>query len=248
MSNAVLGPTGVAGRYQTHRSQLMTLWVTRQGQEFVTSGDLQLCDVELINATVSLVGEPGIGNVGTVTGPITPHKTTFNQINAVNNAGVTSTVYGITGENRVLSKTHLDHGYLNITIEGMTQGHQFRKDVSQGGNDISLLVPTDNGVLMHREKTWPANPLTLENVHLQQNLKVHCAFAGLWPLTKRIARFTEDWADADDGSTVKRNADGTVRYFTNDDEGQASAQKCQVPSNCIDSLKLLFKISPRTEL
>lgn len=246
MSNAILGPAGVAGRYQTHRSQLMTLWVTRQGQEFVTSGGQQLCDVELLSSTVSLVGEPGVGNVGTVTGPITPHKTTFNQINTVNDAGVTSTVYGITGENRVLAKTHIDHGTVDINIVGMMQPHQFRTDVSQGGNGFNLLVPTDSGILMHEDNGWPSTPIMLENVHLQQNLRVETTFIGLWPKQKRIARFTEDWADTPGGT--KRNADGTVRYFTNDDEGQSSTQRCQVPSNCIESVKLVFKVTPRTEL
>ena len=224
----------------------MTLWITRQGQQFVTSGGQQLCDVELVNATVQMVGEPGIGNFGNVSGPTTPHNTTMNKLHAVNEAGVTSTVYGITGENRILSKTHIDHGHVGINVEGMMQGHQFRTDVSQGGNGFRMLVPTDNGLMMHRDKNWPQQPLMLENVHLQQNLRVETIFAGLWPETKRIARFTEDWADTPGGT--KRNADKTVRYFTSDDEGQSSSEECQVPSNCIDSIKLVFKITPRTEL
>ena len=246
MSNAVLGPAGVAGRYQTHRSQLMTLWVTRQGQQFVTSGDLQLCDVELINASVELVGEPGIGNVGITSGATTPHNGTVNLLHAVNDAGVVSTVYGISSENRVLNKTHLNHRYLNVSIVGMTQGHQFRQDSSQAGNNIQLLVPTDYGLIQYRDESWPAQPLMLENVHLQQNLRVECVFAGTWPNAKKVARFTEDWADTAGGT--KRYADGTVRYFVNGDEGQASTQECQVPANCINAVKLVFKVSPRTEL
>lgn len=248
MSNPVLDPLGVAQRYQTHRSQLMTLWVTKQGQEFVTSGDLQLCDIELINASVELVGEPGIGNVGIQTGATTPHKGTMNLLHAVNDAGTTSTVYGISAENRILTKTHLNHGHVNVTIEGMTQGHQFRKDVSQGGNDIDLMIPTDLGLGLHRNVDWPRTPLMLENVHLQQRIRINCFFAGTWPARERYARFTEDWADSTAVSGTKRNSNGTVRYFVNDDEGQSSAQECQVPANCIDSLKLVFKVTPRTKL
>lgn len=215
----------------------------------MTSGDLQLCDVELINAHVTLVGEPGTGNRGSVdSGTTKPYKNSYNFVHAVNNAGVTSKVYGVAGENRVLTKTHIDHNHLNVNIVGMTQGHQFRKDVSQSGNDISLMVPTDAGIIYKQDYNWPSTPLMLENVHLQQNLRVECAFSGNWPLVKRVARFTEDWADADDGTTIKRNTDGTVRYFVGDSEGQASTAACQVPSNCIDSLKLVFKVSPRTEL
>lgn len=252
MSNAVLGPAGVAGRYRTHRSQLMTLWVTRQGQTFVTSGDLQLCDVELVNASVELVGEPGIGNYGGISGygtgagAVGPYNGTVNALHAVNDAGVTSTVYNIEGENRILSKTHISHRSLNVNIIGMTQGTQFRKDVSIGGNDIDLMIPTDNGLMTGKFDAWPTTPLLLENVHLQQSLRVECSFAGTWPLAKRVARFVEDWADTPGGT--KRNTDGTVRYFVGDVEGQSSTAECQVPANCIQFVKLVFKVSPRTEL
>jgi len=248
MSNHVLGPDGVAHRYQTHRSKLMTLWVTRQGQEFVTSGDLQLCDVELINASVELVGEPGLGNFGNQTGATTPHRGTTNKLHTVNNAGVTSTVYGVSGENRTITKTHLNHGYINVSITGMTQGHQFRTDISQAGNNLELLIPTDLGLSVNRNTAWPSTPMMMENVHLQQNLKVHASFAGTWPIQKRVARFTEDWADSTAVTGTKRNADGTVRYFVDDDEGQASTEQCQVPSNCIEVLKLVFKVTPRTSV
>jgi len=246
MSNPVLNPSAVADRYKTHRSQIMTLWVTRQGQNFVTSGDLQLCDVELIQGHVELVGEPAIGNFGNTSGPTDPHKSTINKLHAVNNAGTTSIVYGIEGENRVLEKTHIHHGHVNINITGMTQGHQFRSDVSQGGNQSHIMVPTDMGLGTTRTHEWPATPIKLENVHLQQNLQIHATFAGNWPELQRVARFTEDWADTTGGT--KRNVDGTVRYFVNDDEGQASVQECQVPSNCINSMKLVFRITPRTVL
>jgi len=224
----------------------MTLWVTRQGQDFVTSGDLQLCDVELLNASVELVGEPGQGNAGKTAGQNNNHNTTINFLNAVNDASAESTVYGVTGGNRVLAKTHINHGHVNVNIIGMTQGHQFRRDTSIGGNDISLLIPTDNGIIPGRIVNWPANSLTLENVHLQQNLRVECAFAGTWPVVKRVCRFVEDWADTPGGT--KRNADGTVRYYVNDDEGQSSSQECQVPSNLINAMKLVFKVTPRIDL
>lgn len=246
MSNAVLGPSGIAGRYQTHRSQLMTLWITRQGQDFVTTGDLQLCDVELVNATVEMVGEPGIGNFGDISGKGVAHNTTVNALHSVNNAGVTSLVYGVESENRIINKTHLNHHHVNIRIEGMTEGHQFRQDTLGGGNNIQFMVPTDYGLLPLKDNQWPPTPIMLENVHLKQNLRVECTFAGTWPAMKRVVRFTEDWADTAGGT--KRNIDGTVRYFVNNDEGQTSTQECQVPANCVNAIKLVFKVSPRTEL
>jgi len=248
MSNAVLNPMGVAQRYQTHRSKLMTLWVTRQGQEFVTSGDLQFSDVELVNASVELVGEPGIGNVGHVASATTPHRATMNLLHAVNEVGVTSKVNGIEGGNRVLQKVNINHGHLNITIEGMMQGDQFRSDAQQEGNNLQIVVPTDLGLSRNRITTWPVTPLLMEKVELQQQIKVHCHFAGTSPANNRVGRFVEDWADSPQASTVKRNTSGLVRYFVNNDEGQSSSQECQVPSNCIEHVKLVFKVIPRTDL
>jgi hypothetical protein len=254
MSNAVLGGVGVAARYETHRSQLMTLYVTRQGQQFNTGGDLQLCDISLISASVELVGEPGTGNHGIVSGIEGggAGETTYNNtINAlpINDAGITSVVFGIAGENRVLRKTHLNHGHLNISIPGLTEaGHQFKQDSAQPGNQIKLMVPTDLGLLRNRSVSWPPQPIELPNVILQQRINVNCSFAGTWPESMKVARFTEDWADSNEGIIVKRNIDNTVRYYPNDDEGQSSIQLCQVPSNCINSIKLVFKIDPQTVL
>jgi hypothetical protein len=247
MAHPILNGSSIAQRYETRRPQYMTLLVTRQHQSFSTIASQQLCDIELINASVQLVGEPGIGNVGVLNSSTTPHKSTMNSLHAVNDAGTTSTVYGLSAENRIIQKTHLDHGYLNIGIKGMTMNHHFRQDTIHAGNgNIQLFIPTDLGLLEKRDVTWPINPIKLEAVHLQQSIKVTSIFSGTWPDMKKYARFTEDWADTAGGT--KRNVDGTVRYFVNDDEGQASAQECQVPANCIDSIKLVFKITPRVDV
>jgi len=238
MSHAVLDPTGVAQRYETHRSQLMTLWVTRQDQKFTTSGDLQLCDVELINAHVELVGEPGQGYNGYESG-------------ITNTVGFKSSLNAFTlqdnPENKILQKSHLNHGHANISIHGMTQPHQFRVDYQQPGNDIQFLIPTDLGLLSQRNHMWPAHPLMLERVHLQQSIQVHTEFAGTWPHEKRKADFVEDWADNTIGITT-RNEDGTVRYTISNDEVVGSTAECQVPANTIEHVKLVFKITPRTML
>ena len=248
MSNPVLSPSGVTQRYQTHHSKLMTLWVTHQGQTFVTSGDLQLSDIELLSASVELVGEPGIGNVGNVSSATKPHRTTMNQIHSVNNAGVTSTVFGLELENRIEQKGVMNHGFINLEIEGMTQRHQFRTDNSQPGNDLQLLIPTDLGLSQNRIVEWPPTPILLENIELQQQIRVNCFFAGTYPANKRIARFVKDWADSPQVTTITRNSSGNVRYFINNDEGQGSSQQCQVPANCIECIKLVFRVIPRTVL
>jgi hypothetical protein len=243
MSHQVLGPNGLLGRTETHRSQLMTLWVTRQNQEFITSGDLQLSDVELINATVELVGEPGVGNVGNTS---TLHKSTINSLNAINDVGQTSSVYGVDLPNLISQKTHINHGHVSVGLQGMTQGHQFRQDAIHLDNRIELAIPTDLGLIKSRDTlaSWPPTPIMLEAVKLEQRIRVSTVFFGNGAEARRIARFVEDWADA----TSSRNTDGTVQWFAGDDEGQSSAVNCQVPANCIVGMKLVFNIKPRTTL
>ena len=243
MSHSVLGPNGLAGRTQTHRSQLMTLWVTRQNQEFIISGDLQLADVDLINATVELVGEPGIGNVGNTS---VEHKSTINSLNGINDVGQKSIVYGQELPNLISQKTHLNHGNVSVGITGMTSGYQFKQDLRYLDNQVELSIPTDLGLIKSRDalSCWPANPITMEAVHLEQRLRVNTTFFGNGPVTTRVARFLEDWSDA----VGNRNPDGVVQWFAGGDEGQSSAAECIVPANCIVGMKLVFNIRPRTTL
>ena len=255
MSNALLGPTGIAGRTETHRSQLMTLWVTRQNQQFLTGNDLQLCDVRLLNATAELVGERGNWNQGDTT---IDYKATVNTLQ-VNRADVTSTVYGEPLGNSIHTRSELNHGHINISIEGMMETHQFKQDPSQVGNQLHLVVPTDLGLINNRIINWPPTPLLLERVKLEQRLTVHSEFLGLGPPNKRIGRFVQDWADSFEAGVIKRNEDGSVRYFLGDnelipdpvpaeDDPVQLLHQCQVPSNCIEAIKLVFEIQPRTIL
>ena len=113
-------------------------------------------------------------------------------------------------------------------------------------NRIELAIPTDLGLIKSRDMLalWPSTPLTLEAVKVEQRLRVNTSFFGNGSAPSRVARFVEDWAD----STNNRNNDGTVTWFTNNDEGQSSTQECIVPSNCIVGMKLVFNIRPRTTL
>jgi hypothetical protein len=228
----------------------MTLWVTKQNQEFITTSDLELADIELVNATVELVGEPGNGNYGDTSGngsyaTTSTHKTTINT-KGVNDVGQTSTVFGLEAPNLISQKTHLNHGHLNVGIVGMTEGHQFRQDATHQDNRIYLSIPTDLGLMSARDKlaSWPPTPISIEAVKLEQRLRVESAFFGNGAAPTKVARFVEDWADA----TSNRNDDGTVKWFTNNDEGTSSIQQCIVPSNCIVGMKLVFNIRPRAIL
>lgn len=263
MANPVLDSQAVLNRFQTHRSQLTTFIVERQNQEFVITNDKHLVDVKLLSATVELVGEPGFGNTGVVTGgydvagastkeDFRMHNGTINALHAVNDAGTTSTVYNTALENRIVTKTSLHHGHVNVAIQGMTRQHQFQQDYAYPNNNAFLVLPTNlglanSGIVQH----YPPSPISIDNVKLEQRLRFSTQFVGNLPDDKRIARFVEDWADSPSviGSGVTtRNSDGTVRYFVGDSEGQASAAECQIPANCINFMKLVFEITPRTAL
>ena len=250
MSHATLGPEGLLGRTQTHRSQIMTLWVTRQGQEFITSNDLQLSDVELISATCELVGEPGLGYVGEI---VDTFNATINSIHAVNNVGVTSTVYNTVSENRIKMRSDINHGHVTVQIDGLTKSHQFRQDSQHLSNQLQLVVPTDLGLISHKltNQLYPSTPIKIMSVILEQRNVVHTHFIGESSLNNRQARFVEDWADSPQVKATidTRHDDGSVRWYPGvAAEGQSKTTECQVPANCIVGMKLVFNITPRTTL
>ena len=261
MSHTTLSGSGLMERTQTRRSQLMTLWVTRQGQEFITTNDLSLCDVELINATCELVGEPGSGNNGN----IGTYRVGTNLID-INSPSLPLTeydqVYGQKISNSMDFRTGINHGHVNVQIEGMTEGHQFRQDALHLDNKLEFVIPTDVGLERNRliMESWPPQPIRVEAVKLQQRLRVFTNFLGNTSKDKRLSRFVEDWADA----TGNRNLNGQPtwfrRYPTVYDPtdvpplGEANTgiiepdEICQVPGNCITALKLVFNIKPRAVL
>lgn len=242
----------ISERYQTHQEKLMTLYVTRKDQEFVVSNDLQLVDIELVRSSIELMGEPGFTAEGgyvnggrDVAGGATPilqnkaYMATVNGLYAINKTG-TSTLYGDTGTNSIVHLPHLNHGWANVEIKGMTEGNQFLRDENFTDNSLSLIVPTDHGLLSVRsaQQNGPPTELRLERVKMQQKLRVNIQFAGTWPTNKRQARFVEDFADTD--PTTYRNTDLTVKTHGTTD--------CQIPSNMIVCAVLQFKIKPRTTL
>tara|TARA_R110002096_G_scaffold45640_5_gene122411 strand:+ start:2685 stop:3491 length:807 start_codon:yes stop_codon:yes gene_type:complete len=261
-----------AERYQTHQEKLLTLYVTRKDQEFIVSNDLQLVDIELVRSSIELVGEPGYRGAtgqGGAGGYVnngrdyaankagTPADDDFNYaehrgymstINTLytgmNRGGSeTSKLYGEEGTNQVTHLPHLNHGWANVEIKGMTDGSQFLRDDSFTDNSLSLIVPTDHGVLSVRssQQNGPPTELRLERVKMQQKLRVDIQFAGSWPKNKRQARFVEDFADTD--ITTYRNNDGTVKLYPD-----TARSGCHIPSNMIVCAVLQFKIKPRTTL
>lgn len=258
----------ISERYQTHQEKLMTLYVTRKDQEFVVSNDLQLVDVELVRSSIELMGEPGyrgttgLGGAGGYVNngrdfaaqaasndfDYLEHKgymSTINTLYASMNRGGTETskLYGEEGTNQVTHLPHLNHGWANVEIKGMTDGSQFLRDDSFTDNSLSLIVPTDHGVLSFRsaQQNGPPTELRLERVKMQQKLKVNIQFAGTWPTNKRQARFVEDFADTD--TATYRNDDGTVKLYPTD-----ARSDCHIPSNMVVCAVLQFKIKPRTTL
>lgn len=248
-------------RYETHHEKLMTLFVTRNDQDFVVSNDLELVDIELVRSSVELVGEPGfdfntgigrgvpVGGVYDLSGSTVPevnpsYMATVNQLYALNQTG-TSRLYGSVLSNGLEHKTHINHGWVNVEIRGMTQNRQFMQDDRYQENQLSFVLPTDNGLLSTRsaQQNGPPQELKLENVKLEQRINVRVDFAGTWPRERRKARFVEDFADTD--TAVYRYADGTVRYYA-DDSGSDQLGPCQIPANMVNCVILQFKVKPRS--
>jgi hypothetical protein len=248
MTSRYVQPDEIYKRYETHHKKVMTLYVTRQNQQFVVANDITLCDLELIRSSVELVGEPGVsaGNAGVATGTSQigfgytqgssgPYGSTVNALYDVNKTVVV---------NAVQHKTHINHGWMNIEIEGMSQARNFMRDDRQLDNELSLVVPTDSGIISIRaaQQNGPPHSLVLENIKLEQNIRIACQFAGSGSKQSRTARFVEDFADAD--PTTYRSSNGSVKYY--DDSGGAADTKCQIPSNLVNCMILQFQMTPRS--
>lgn len=258
MTSHFVRPDDIYKRYETHHKKLLTLYVTRQDQQFVVAEDITLCDLHLVRSSVELVGEPGfagsaqIGH-GHVQGAYAPdatagtldvqmpnYLTTVNQLYAMNFSG-SSTVRGSTGINAVVHKTSLNHGWMNIEIDGMSQNRNFMRDYRLDDNELSIVVPTDCGLLPVRmaQQSGPPHPIILENIKLEQTIRIKSQFAGNASKQSRTARFVEDFADTD--AATYRSDDGTVKYFT-----EAGIGPCQIPANMVNCMILQFQMTPRS--
>ena len=248
MTSHYVQPDDIYKRYETHHKKVMTLYVTRQNQQFVVANDITLCDLELIRSSIELVGEPGVstgfGGIGAGTNQIgvghTQGVTGLGFLETVNVAALNKTP-----ENAVVHKTALNHGWMNIEIDGMSQARNFMRDDRQMDNELSIVVPTDNGLIATRsaQQNGPTHSIKLENIKLEQNIRIACQFAGSAGKQNRTARFVEDWADLD--KNTYRSADGTVKYY-NDTDGHPSNMLCQIPANLVNCMILQFQMTPRS--
>lgn len=259
-----VGSAPNAAQYRQVVEKMMTLYVTHQNQRFVIAHDLNLVDVELVRSSVELVGEPGFAaQGGFVSGAaFTPAGTSFdekhraysstiNTLYAINvddeiatNQTTHSVVYGINGPNAIMHKTHLNHGWANVEIEGMTTPTDFLADMSTSDNRLQIFIPTDDGLLPARKtlQAGPATPMVLQNIRLEQQITVNTYFGGNGPTDKRIARFAQDYAN-ENPDTLK-NYDGTIKYFDATSPGSA----CLIPANMINCMVLQFKVTSRNQV
>lgn len=244
-------------RYETHHKKTLTLHVTRQNQQFKVSEDMVLCDIELVRSSVELVGEPGWAGTGQIgyghthgaydsagasVDLINPtYMGTMNTLYVLNTTG-TSTVLGSTQPNAVVHKSTLNHGWVDVSLKGMTENRNFMRDDNKQDNQLAIILPTDSGVLATRtaQQLGPPHPLILENIQLEPTVTVDTMFIGTGPAAQRRARFVEDYADT---AAALRSADGSVKYFTGVAPGP-----CQIPSNMISSMVLQFNVTPRSTL
>ena len=257
---------GIASRTNNHGPKVMTLWVTRQDESFVISNDEEFVDIRLISATTQLVGEPGFGGRGTqvatagVVGFIAPappevghpgyfhtHRMSTNYLYDVNNSSESAIVRGVKGQNRILTRNHLDHSNCNVEIIGMTQDHNFKQDKGKQGNNLMFVVPTDLGLdpMKAALACWPPSPINLHKVHLAPTISIHTTFMGIAPEPEKRARFVADWADE---VSTRRRENGQVIYYESDNESSTINAVCTVPSNLIQSMKLVFEVAPKSLL
>lgn len=257
MTSRYVQPDDIYKRYETHHKKTMTLYVTRQAQQFVVADDVTLCDLRLVRTSVELVGEPGVSNGYTgIAGNGTTIPANSNQIGYGHTQGVNAITYCEALNLRLLNKsetnaiqhhTHLNHGWCNLEIEGMSQARNFMRDDRKMDNELSLVVPTDSGVINMRGpgQQAPGHPTILENIKLEPTIRIHSQFAGSAPKNVRTARFVEDFADLD--PATYRQTNGLVKYY-NDTNGHAEDTMCQIPANIINCMILQFEMTPRSTI
>ena len=258
MTSRVLSYDEISKRYETHTKKTLSLYVTRQDQEFLISHDTTVADLELIRSTVELVGEPGFSRQskfggGVVGGTSFPtgsgvdevypiYGSTLNYLYPALNTG-NSTVNGSEQPNAVVHKAAINHGWANVQIDGLTQARAFMRDDRLSDNNIDILVPTDYGLITNRatNAAGPSHTLKLEKIQVEPKIKVRTSFVGSGTPISRLARFVEDFADTD--PATYRETDGSVKYFEDDAIGA-----CQIPSNMITCLILQFQLTPKSQL
>jgi len=252
MTSRYVEPDAIHRRYETHLAKTLTLYVIRQDQQFVINYDKTLTDIKLIRSSVELVGEPGTSAVGEyvgrgyVSGDLVgsdKYGATINQRYAMNFSD-SSKVLGVTAPNAVVHRTDLNHGWVNLEISGMTEGQNFMRDTETVEGQLSLVVPTDHGILQYRamQQTMSGHPIRIDAVKLDPTIRVHTEFGGSGSRQKRLARFVEDFAD--ENPAEYRFSDGTVKYFSDD----PAASLCIIPANLITCMVLQFEVTPRATL
>lgn len=236
-------------RVQNKRTQLMTLWVTRQNQEFVTTNDTSLCDVKLLSAIVNLTGERPSGNyISGIPGYL--WNTSLYNLN-----GATHTYQGRTYSSMRTMRPSVNMKEVNIDIRGMFDNHLFRQDAIHKDNQLSLVVPTDIGFIGYYQE-WPPSPIDFNAIRLEPKISVHSEFVGNAPSIDKQCIFLEDWADDE----AYRRVNGKTVYFATSNylNGSQPTQNdvdtpaltggtydCIHPSNLVSSIKLIFEITPR---
>lgn len=253
-----VAPNEIYKRYETHHKKVINLYVTRQNQQFRIANDQTLCDLKLLRSSVELVGEPGFAGgtqvgyghtqgaydtLGASVDLVTPgYCSTTNWLYAMNKSG-SSRVYGMTLPNGVQHKSTINHGWVDVSIAGMTEARHFMRDDGMQDNQVSLLLPTDSGILSTRaqQASGPPHQIVLENVKMDPYITVGTLFVGTSGRNTRIARFVEDFADTD--IATYRSTDGSVKYYDT-----AGAGACQIPANMVTHMILQFEMTPRSTL
>lgn len=241
--------------------------VTKQNQEFTLQGTNsdEFVDLELVNSSVQLVGEPGYGGSGSVLDGssaaydgseainyFTNHRNTFNELHTTNHPDFNSVpdnrkykLYGTTIPNHINQDAMLDHGHVSVDFEGLSKESKYlTHDSSHADNNVNVVVPTDLGVERHRITLAASRrKFYIHRAKITGRVTIRTHFVGQLDEQSRTARFVKDWADEDPANRYRD--DGTIKHFETYEQDPKSTEECIIPANMIESMMFTFKVIPR---
>lgn len=252
----------VSNSYQTKRSRIVNVVITRQQQKIYLTHDIELCDVELVGGYGVLL--KGNGTMWPDAADVHTAADWFDKQKNPDDYDLIETWYP--RDNRLLTSkvdlwgNQVSHDTISLHIEGLDKGHHFMRDQNNFGNtNMNFLVSTDLGIPSVRpdanQSTSTSNQ-TCQAVHLSPNCTVHTHFTGSGPDEVRLCRFVAD--QYDEVMTFASNLDaysGPLLRNKFDFEGHpilfyddGGTTKPRYAGNSLVRIVLQFRVTPRTVL
>lgn len=237
MSHPHLDPEALRGRYQNARSTLLSLWVTRQEEEFVIDNDERLCDIELVNAVALLVGNYD--------------QTELLTYQNLRDAPVKFPLWDTSMPFGCEDPLSLDMftTHVNVDVEGVTHAGHFMLDSGSPLNYNRFLVPTAAGLNYDISASQLPSKSVLEACRMQPRIKIHTYFPGTLGKESRKVRFLQDIVDHYGVFDPLSNPEGVIHgpnnnpMFAVSDGGGGTLP--QFDGNVCTKMLLQFRVTPR---